>query len=195
MRAFPGGFLLFLLAVPASASGQTLPSDSVRALGSLALVDVTVQPLTGGPLLRAQTILILGSTISRIGPSATLRPPPGTRVIRGRGMVVIPGLADMHVHSIVRDRWKFLGYGITAVRGMWGVPEQVALRDSVAAGQTPGPRIALASPGLDGRPGSWPLTQFIDSLADVVPVIQRQEGHGYRWLKIYTRLSLAASAT
>ncbi len=161
-------------------------------VADLALVGVTIQPLTGEAPLRGQTILIRGGTISRIGPSASLTPPTGSTVVNARDQVVIPGLADMHVHNIVRDRWKLLGHGITAVRGMWGVPSQIALRDSVARGQTPGPWIALASPGLDGRPGSWPLTQFIDSLGDVVPTIRRLQPDGYRWLKIYTRLSLPA---
>lgn len=176
---FPAAGLLGIVTAPAPATRD-----------GLALVDVTIQPLTGAAPLVHQTILVEDGKITAVGPSASVRPPRGASVIQGRQWVVIPGLADMHAHSLVRDRWKLLGYGITAVRGMWGVPEHEALRDSVARGETPGPWIALASPGLDGHPASWPLTQFVDSLADVVPVVERQMGHGFRWLKIYSRLSL-----
>jgi len=179
------GLLPLLLAAPAVAAAQ----GDARPL---VLVDATIVSLTGAPPLGGQSIVVQSGRIVSISPSATTTPPAGSRVIALRGQVVIPGLTDMHVHNIVRDRWQLLGHGITAVRGMWGVPSQVALRDSVDRGETRGPWITLASPGLDARPGSWPLTQFIDSLGDVEPAVRRLKGEGWAWLKIYSRLPLAA---
>jgi imidazolonepropionase-like amidohydrolase len=173
----------FLAPAPGCAQGSS---------PALILTDATVLPMTGAAPLRSQTLVIEGGRITRLGPAATIQPPAGSQAISLSGKVVIPGLADMHVHNIVRDRWRLLGHGITAVRGMWGVPSHAALRDSVARGTAVGPWITLASPGLDARPGFWPLTQFIDSLGDVVPTVRRLKGEGWTWLKIYTRLSRAA---
>jgi imidazolonepropionase-like amidohydrolase len=134
--------------------------------------------------------VVQSGKITLLGPAASIKAPPGSQIVSVRGKVVMPGLVDMHVHNIVRDRWLLLGYGITAVRGMWGVPSIAALRDSVDRGQTLGPWIASASPGLDGRPGYWPLTQFVDSLSEVAPTVARLKNEGWTWLKVYSRLAL-----
>jgi Amidohydrolase family len=179
--------LLALLAVTAPP-----PAGTPRDGRPLVLVDATIISFTGAAPLTGQSVVIRGGRIVLMGPTGTTTPPAGSQVISVRGKVVIPGLTDMHVHNIVRDRWRLLGYGITAVRGMWGVPSQAALRDSVDRGETLGPWITLASPGLDSRPASWPLTQLIDSLGDVEPTVRRLRQEGWTWLKVYNRLSLAA---
>jgi N-acetylglucosamine-6-phosphate deacetylase len=56
-----------------------------------------------------------------VGPSADASLPDGVRVFEGRGLYLMSGLADMHVHG-----WRdadlplFVAYGVTTVRNMFG---------------------------------------------------------------------------
>lgn len=172
------------------ALGGLHPAAGQQPDRALVLVDATIISFDGSAPRSGQTIVVQSGRIVRIGSTPSITPPAGSQVVSLRGKVIIPGLVDMHVHNIVRDRWKLLGYGITAVRGMWGVPSLAGFRDSVDQGQAVGPWITSASPGLDGRPGYWPLTQFVDSLSEVASTVSRLKNEGWTWLKVYSRLSL-----
>lgn len=51
-----------------------------------------------GALFDRATVLIRGSHITAIGPSRTVAIPKGARRIDGRGLTILPGLIDCHVH-------------------------------------------------------------------------------------------------
>ena len=51
-----------------------------------------------GAVHEQATILVRGSKISAVGPSRTLKVPKGTVRINGRGLTILPGLIDCHVH-------------------------------------------------------------------------------------------------
>ena len=93
-----------LLWCPASVAAQT--GTVAVDTRPLVLADATIVSLTGAPPLGGQSIVVQSGRIVSIGPTATTTPPAGSRVIHLRGQVVIPGLADMHVHNIARDRWQ-----------------------------------------------------------------------------------------
>ncbi len=46
-------------------------------------------------------VLVEGNRIKAVGPSASVSPPPGTRVIALPGMTLTPGLMDLHSHLLL----------------------------------------------------------------------------------------------
>lgn len=114
--------VLLLLA----ACARTQPAD-------VAIRGVTVVNVTDGSLLSDQTVLIEGSRIVAVRPVAEVEVSDSADVVDAQGRYLIPGLWDMHVHSVANvavDRsqksvaaqdWHFplfLAHGVTGVRNM-----------------------------------------------------------------------------
>jgi imidazolonepropionase-like amidohydrolase len=66
----------------------------------VAFVNVTVVPMDQSQVQPGQTVLVVGQRIAQAGPASIVKVPRGALRIDGRGMFVMPGLADMHVHLI-----------------------------------------------------------------------------------------------
>src|SRR5262245_34278772 len=64
----------------------------------VALQHVRVIDGTGAPAVVDQTVLIERGTIAAIGPSASLRPPAGARVLDLAGRTAMPRSVGMHEH-------------------------------------------------------------------------------------------------
>src|SRR6185503_3032688 len=71
---------------------------------TLAITHVSVADGSGAPLQRDMKVLVRGTRITAVGPSAATSVPAGARVIDGSGRYLIPGLWDMHVHLTVAGR-------------------------------------------------------------------------------------------
>lgn len=119
-----------------------------------------------GIVLRNTRIVTEGARIVAIDPKA--RPVDYDL----RGMTVLPGWIDAHVHIAssfdedgkfaadgatqqdgyrsASNAWKTLMGGVTTVQSMGSVGE-VSLRNAIASGLLPGPRILAAVEGLSGR--------------------------------------------
>ncbi|HUP19526.1 MAG TPA: hypothetical protein VM778_06195, partial [Gemmatimonadota bacterium] len=103
MRELPALTLLAVfLAVPACAEpaadraaypAATAPADTVRAF-----VGVGVIPMDEERVLEDATVIVEGDRIVAVGPAADTPVPDGAIEIDGRGMYLIPGLAEMHGH-------------------------------------------------------------------------------------------------
>ena len=137
---------------------ESLPEpDTVTAF-----VDVTVLPMDGERALEDQTVLVRDGVIASIGSRDEVRVPPGAQVIDGRGKYLMPGLVDMHVHVMYdNDLLLFAANGVTRVRNMWGMtgmklslgfPDQLVLREAIAAGELFGPAIYTTGPVMEGEP-------------------------------------------
>jgi cytosine/adenosine deaminase-related metal-dependent hydrolase len=132
---------------PASAPGGPAP---------LAITNVTVVDVTGGPSRPGQTVVVSGERIVSVGPRAGTRVPRGARVVDGTGKFLVPGMWDMHSHITMFGRTGlnlYLAHGVTGIRDMGAERFAVvrALRDSIAAGQIAGPRMRIASPVVENR--------------------------------------------
>ena len=64
--------------------------------------------------------------------------------------------------------------------------------DEIAAGDIIGPTIYSLSPGLDGTPASWPVTQFVNSPGEAPAMVDKQIADGWLALKLYQNLRLAS---
>jgi hypothetical protein len=152
---------------------------------SIALVNVHVVPMDREVVLRDQTVVITGDTITAIGPSASVKPPAGVGlVVDGEGKFLMPGLAEMHGHltganDALNERILLLSVarGITTVRGMLGHPSHLVLRERVRKGELLGPTIYTSGPSLNGN--------TVPDAATAEKLVTEQKAAGYDLLKIH----------
>lgn len=133
-----------------------MPSLSV-VLQLLVITHATVVDPDAARPRRDQTIVVRGTRIERVGPSASTAVPRGARVVDATGKFVIPGMWDMHMHADVPGGRALLplyvAHGVTGVRDMNGrLAVLRGLQRDVAAGTLVGPRMVVSGPFLVGRP-------------------------------------------
>ncbi|MEQ8858885.1 MAG: amidohydrolase family protein [Pseudomonadales bacterium] len=134
----------------AAACSERAPADGV------AFDHVTVIDALNG-VRENQRVLVVGERIESVMPMSSASESV-RQVIDGRGRYLIPGLWDMHVHFLYDEALTddmaalFLAHGITSVRDTGGdVAALSALRERLASGTEPAPRIFISGPLLDGR--------------------------------------------
>ena len=160
-----------LLAIAIVSPALTPLNPSANAHGTYIFAGKLLN-VESGELLTDQVIIIQDERIAEIKRSADdLNIPDDAGVIDLRGLTVLPGLIDAHVHlladanehgyrrlrnSVPRATVKgvnnariTLEAGFTSARVV-GSPGfgDVALRDGIRAGEVPGPRLLVAGPGI-----------------------------------------------
>lgn len=154
----------------------------------VAFVGVDVVPMDSEILLINQTVVVRDRRITRIGLKSEITIPEDAQQIEGSGLVLMPGLADMHVHVAEEDLPAYLASGITSVRNMWGHSAVRDLMQRIARAELAGPMIYSTSPGIDGPPAKWPVTQIVESPAAAQETVARLVGDGWPMLKVYQDL-------
>ena len=81
------------------ASASKLTSEQKQADTTTAFVNVNVIPMDTERVLENQTVIIEGGRITTIGPAAEVTISDGVEIIEGNGAYLMPGLADMHMHT------------------------------------------------------------------------------------------------
>jgi hypothetical protein len=172
---------LILLLINAGCSLST-DQDPVTAF-----VNVNLVPMTSEIIIPNQTVLIKKDRIEAVGPSDEIRVPRKALIIDGKGAWLMPGLADMHMHT--KDDWSgpawpvdplklYLANGVTTIRSfgpLGSSPGHVLKwRDEISEGRRPGPTIYTSGPVLYG-PVPNPLSAVRDQMAA-----------GYDLIKIYS---------
>jgi imidazolonepropionase-like amidohydrolase len=208
-------FILGVIAVAASfamapgpAASQPAsqpPSQPQRANAAVqAFTNAVLIDGTGAPAIEHATIVIRGDRIVSAGPGTSVSVPGGARVTDLAGKVLMPGLADMHVHMM--GGWDgvatdILGYrrylnallyaGVTTVLDTGNVePFIVQLRAEIAAGRLTGPRIYCVGPLIDGADPAWPpLSRAVASVAQVPDVVRALSRDHVDLIKAYVGLS------
>jgi imidazolonepropionase-like amidohydrolase len=181
---------------------------------SVAIRAVTVVDVMKGSLLAKQTVLVVGNRITAVGPADQVRIPDDADLVDATGGFVIPGLWDMHVHSVgnvavdssvksvAAQDWHFslfLAHGVTGVRNMNDGTGDVTLkltksvRRQLADGDLPGPpRFLTAGPSVDGDPplGSNPVV--VRTAAEARAAVKQLVSNGADLVKVYENLSREA---
>ncbi len=169
----------------------------------------------GGPPIDNAVIIIEGNTIRAVGIQAEVPIPAGAKVIDTNGYTMMPGMMDMHVHLMILghgdyDHWdrvypslfrdvimpisakQLLMAGVTTVRDL-GAPleEIVTVRNRIAKGEIPGPRLFVSGPFLQHTSppleGAWrwavkgvddarrKVDIVVDGGADVIKLIDQDK--------------------
>jgi len=185
-------------AAPTAPTAPTAPAAAPRpafalAPGDLAITDVTVVPMSRDGELAHHTVVVRGDRIVAVAPSAELTVPAGVTAIDGAGKWLMPGLADMHVHTFGDDQLAlFVAAGVTTVRNMYGSDQHLAWRAKAAHGELLSPTIVTAGPLIDGDPPIWPGSTVLTNPDDAEKIVTEQKAAGYDFLKPYSRLSRPA---
>lgn len=148
---------------------------SVRAETIYLTAAHMVDPVTG-KTVNAPAVVIKDDKIVSVGTASSLTAPADARKIDLGGATILPGLIDMHTHitaraesggyralavslpakaiSGVANAAKTLQAGFTTLRnvGAEGFAD-VALRDSINAGETIGPRLFVSGPPIGATGG------------------------------------------
>jgi imidazolonepropionase-like amidohydrolase len=156
-----------------------------------AFTPVNLVPMTAEIVLENQTVLIEGSRIISIGPADEISIPPDAAIIDGEGAYLMPGLADMHMHTNQdwdTDAWPvsplalYLANGVTTIRdfGPSGKDLTYVLewRDQIKAGTRIGPTIYATGKIL-----------FASPLSDPRGLVRENHQLGFDFLKLYSYLS------
>jgi len=102
-----------------------LSNSSANERNITAFTHVNLVPMTAEIVLENQTVLIEGSRIIAIGPTDEVSIHPDAVIIDGEGGYLMPGLADMHMHTNQdwdTDAWPvsplalYLANGVTTIR-------------------------------------------------------------------------------
>ncbi len=165
---------------------------------TLAITDCNIITMNSNKVLKNQTILLSGDKILKILPAKKWNNIQ-IKTISGKGLYVIPALADMHVHAnSVNDEniWFlpiFLSYGITTLRFMSGDEGLLDWRSKVKNNLLLAPDIHVASQLIDGAPpvfGEYHFGPIAPNVNSVDSIVNSQIAKGYEFIKLYSRLEV-----
>jgi hypothetical protein len=199
-------FMTAPAALTLAQSGSPARNPQTRAGTSIVITHVTIIDTETGKEVPDRTVVITDERITDIQAGRVAKLSSAARVVDGRGKYLIPGLWDMHVHTLARERRDtyfplFLANGITGVRdmGAWiSLLEIREWRQQMASGTLVGPRIiGVAGPLVDGPGGKHIHTGFPTDTGGVVAVSTADEGReavanlqqqGVDFIKVYNQL-------
>ena len=166
--------VLLILTSSIAVVTQTL-SPEVRAFVKvdspvIALTHVRVIDGTGAAAKEDQAVVISKGKIESVSDAATATVPKDGQVIDLHGYSVVPGLVGMHDHMFypvgngIFGEMAFsfprlyLAGGVTTIRttGSLEPYTDLELKKQIDRGETPGPKIHVTGPYLEGK-GSWAL--------------------------------------
>jgi imidazolonepropionase-like amidohydrolase len=161
---------------------------------TLAITHVSIVDTTGALTQPDMTVVVHEGRIAELGRSAVVAVPPDAKTVDGSGKYLIPGLWDMHVHTVFGD-WLprdekvmlplFVANGVTGVRDMGGDLDVLKQwRAAIAAGRLLGPRMIIAGPMLDGPVPRFPSSATIANDADGRRVVDELKAGGVDFIKI-----------
>jgi hypothetical protein len=201
--------------MPAAVAGARQQQPATAAL---VFDNVTVVDVAKGKLLPNQRVVITGNRIKAMGAAKSVPVPDGAQTVEARGKFLIPGLWDMHTHSMdyASDVFYplFIANGVTGIRDAASpVPLDTMLmwRREILAGTRVGPpRQLLSGKSIDEEKGCVRAKFTLagthhhtcvrtDDTADMRQLVDSLKGAGADMIKTYMLskkmyLALAADA-
>ena len=163
-----------------------------------------------GQVIEPATVIVRNKTIATAGPSRTTSMPRGATRVNGRGLTLLPGLIDCHVHlcwrgeadvvkaveqetpietllKASRSAGQTLEAGVTTVRDVGSRDHLIfALKKAIDNGLTPGPRIIGAGLAICMVGGHLRrvIAQEVEGVAQVRQVVRQQIVAGAEVIKV-----------
>ncbi|HJZ72397.1 MAG TPA: hypothetical protein VKE51_11710 [Vicinamibacterales bacterium] len=188
MKAVHLGLLLAALITAACTAVSSRAID-----GDVAFVNVTVVPMDAPHVLANQTVIVKGSRIEAIGPTASTRVARRAQTIDGSNRFLMPGLADMHGHVNDKPTLTLLvANSVTTVRNIRRTRQVLAWRDEASRSAIMAPTIVTAGPIVDGVPPLWDGSTAAKDDREAKDAVERQHATGYDFVKVYNNLSRGA---
>ena len=169
---------------------------------SIAILHVTVIDANDAEAAADQTVMIQGNRITALGKTGEVSVPDGATIVDATGKFLIPGLCDMHVHTLHEGRRKlffplFIANGVTTVRDMGSPYSELEpvkkLRKQVDSSELLGPRILAAGPIVDGPHPMFPeLSIAVSNDIEARQAVEDLQRAGADFIKVYSRLPRAA---
>jgi imidazolonepropionase-like amidohydrolase len=173
--------MVALLAAALPAQAETVAIKAAR------MVDVIAGTEVADPV-----IVATDGRITAVGNAGTVQVPADARVIDLKGLTILPGLIDMHVHLTsdptisgyrtlehVDSFWMALGVrhaattldaGFTTVRNVGSANlDDVGLKQAIDGGYIPGPRIVPATYAIGATGGHCDVTELPPSVTTPTP--------------------------
>jgi imidazolonepropionase-like amidohydrolase len=212
-----------LIGLPAAGAGAEPAAGGLEATTALRcgrLLDPASGAVTAGA-----AVLVRGERIERVAAAgAGLELPPGTATIDLSRYTCLPGLIDSHTHVLLQPEdegevppvivksqafrtvqgvaaaRRDLEAGFTTLRDLDSEGAgfaDVALRDGIAQGIVPGPRLFVSTNALTITAGHMNLTgmnpdlalpdpaALTDSRAAMIAEVRREVKYGADWIKVY----------
>ena len=202
------------LAASAIAAQTPTPPPAAIAIRAQRLI------VGDGTTIDQPVVVIVGDRIVAVGPASRVTIPRGSRLIDLPGHTLLPGLIDCHTHitssdndggdmAVLRETGahaaiygvvnarKTLDAGFTTIRDVGATNfADIALRDLIAKGVVPGPRIFAAGPSLGITGGhadvnGWsPLVQIpgtgmiVDGVEGMRKAVRQNVKYGSDHIKI-----------
>ncbi len=155
--------------------GHSQETTNIKALVGGTLIDGY-----GSDPIKNSVVIIEGEMIIAVGTVETLAVPQNAQIISTEGMTVLPGLWDMHVHTMINGHadyayWdktyppllkdvimpasaeQLLMAGVTSARDLGGpLEESIAVRDAINNGEIPGATLYVSGPFIqhEAYPGT-----------------------------------------
>jgi imidazolonepropionase-like amidohydrolase len=172
---------------PAATAPTTAAPATIYAISDVAVIDVEK-----GRAVPGQTVIVVGDRIDRIEGQAKTAIPAGAVTIDGKGMYLMPGLVDAHVHYLEAPVFGrlMIANGVLLVRDM-GMPNEyiLKLRDELNQGKMLGPEMVATGAILDGDPPVIPSISIgVTTPGQAREAVQKQARAGADMIKVYTTL-------
>src|ERR1700678_1001254 len=176
----------------------------------LVLEHVRVIDGTGSAAIEDQRVVIDHGKIASVGRAAAgAALPPGARELDLTGKTVFPGLVGMHEHLFYPTEdgrpglqqmygeaadtapRLYLAGGVTSARTAGSVEPytDISLKKAIDAGETPGPRLFITGPYLEGDPSIGPQLHALSGAEDAARTVNYWAAEGATSFKAYMHIT------
>ena len=181
-------------AIPERGRNISFTETADKPAGVIALTGARIVTMKGDEVIENGTIVVEGNRIAAVG--ASVKVPPGAKVIDVTGKTIIPGLIDVHAHGpqasngwVPQQSWvnyAALAFGVTTIHDPSNDTNEIfSASELVKAGMVVGPRTFSTGTILYGAAGNFRAE--IGSLDDAKSHLRRLQAVGAFSVKSYNQ--------
>jgi imidazolonepropionase-like amidohydrolase len=181
---------VFYAVVAAASHTICVADDSQKPVRpSLYIDNIHIVDVITGNIIKHRQVHISDGKIVAIQAAQTPVTDKQAARYDGAGRYLSPGLIDMHVHAYEPAAFVItLSHGVTHVRVMNGVLEQIKWRNELENGSRLGSTLSLSSPIISGFKNASMHTSATTE-AEAIKAVQNAKQQGYDLIKAYGNLS------